>query len=149
MRKELSIERGTATRSNDEISRLLAKQKLLELKTKAIEKQIKDFASGKWAFPTEIDGKKWNLAQVYSMIEKRSINERKLPAKIGKVLGKIGIAPQNQILTKLEEVKNAVTDKLNGRNEQLITELKTEKSIQTTIDGFYKNDYDCEVAGWV
>jgi hypothetical protein len=144
VRCELSVERRLPTRSSEEISRLLAKQKLSQLKTKAMEKQIKDFALGKRAFPVEIDGSKWNLAQVDSMIEKRSFDERKLPAKIGKVLGKIGITPQNQILTKLEEVKTSVTSKLNERNEQLITELKKEKSILKTLDDFYKRDTNPE-----
>lgn len=64
--------------------------------------------------------------------------------KIGKVLGKIGLIEQKDSLAKLEEIKTAVTEKLGDRNEQLVTELKDEKSILKTLDGFYKNDTNTE-----
>ncbi len=144
VRKEISLERNIPTRTNKEVALLKAEQILSELKIKSKEKQLKDFSYGRRAFPIEIDGKKWTLAKVDSMIEKRTLDERRLPAKIGKVLGKIGLIKQKDSLVKLQEIKTVVTEKLSERNENLISELKDEKSVLKTLDGFYKNDTNTE-----
>ncbi|MDQ3179881.1 MAG: hypothetical protein M3Q33_05110 [Acidobacteriota bacterium] len=144
VRKELSLERGIPTRTNKEIALLKAKQILSELKIKSNERQLKDFSYGKRVFPVEIDGKKWTLAKVDSLIEKRFSDERKFVGKISKVLGKIGLVEQKDSLTKFEETKTVINEKLSERNEQLMSELKGEKSILKTLDGFYKNDTNTE-----
>jgi hypothetical protein len=58
VRKELSIERGYPTRTDDEISRLLVRKMLTDLKIQWQEKRLLDFKDRKRAFQVEIDGKK-------------------------------------------------------------------------------------------
>ena len=62
VRKELARERGTPTRSDEEIRRLKALRMLSELKVRWQEKQLKDLSDRKRFFPVEIDGEKWSLA---------------------------------------------------------------------------------------
>lgn len=144
VRKELARERNEPGRTDKEIARLKAQQIMSELKTKSIEKQLKDFSYGKQAFPVEIEGQKWTIQKVDSVIEKRIADNRKLTAKIGKVLGKIGIIEQKNDISQLEEIKAAITEKLSERNEKLTGELKTEKSVLKTLDGFYKKNTNPE-----
>lgn len=140
VRKELSTERGTATRTNDEISRLLAKQKLSDLKIKGQVKQLKDFQRQKRAFPIEINGKKRSLAEIDSLIEKTLQDERKIVGKISKVLGKIGLIEPKTTLKQLEDSKTLIIEKLVEKNDQMEKSLTDEKSLLKTLDEFYKND---------
>lgn len=144
VRKELSSERGTATRTDDEISRLLAKQKLTDLKIKGQEKQLKDFNDRKRAFPVEINGKKLSLIEIDSLIEKTLNDERKIIGKVSKVLGKIGLIEPKTTLKQIEETKAFVIEKLVEKNDGMERNLTDEKSLQTTLDEFYKNDTNPE-----
>lgn len=144
IRKELSKERGEPTRSNDEVTRLKAKKILTDLKIQIQEKQLKDYNGNKRAFPVEIDGKKWTLRAVDSLIEKQKQDEKKFVGKVGKILGKIGLIEQRTTLAKLEENKAAIAEKLNEKNERMAGELAGEKSVLKTLDEFYKNDTNPE-----
>jgi hypothetical protein len=144
VRKELSTERGTPTRTNEEIARLLAKQKLADLKIKWQEKQLKDFQSQKRAFSVEVNGKKQNLAQIDSLIEKATQDERKVISKVSKVLGKIGLIEPKTTLQQLEDSKALIIEKLVEKNDQMEKSLTDEKSPLKTFDEFYKNDTNPE-----
>ena len=144
VRNELSKERDEPTRSNDEVTRLKAKKMLTDLKIRWQEKQLKDFDDHKRAFPVEIDGKKWTLRVVDSLIENKKQDEKKIAGKVGKVLGKIGLIEQKMSLTKLEETKSAITETLSEKNQLMAGNLADEKSILKTLDEFYKNDTNPE-----
>lgn len=144
VRSELARERSVSTRTNEEIARLKAKQTISQLKVHSFEKQLKDSGGQKRAFSFEIDGRKWSLAKVDSFIEKQQKDDQKITGKLNKVLGKIGLVEHHDKLAKLEEIKTAITEKLNKKNDQLAIDLKSEKSILKTIDEFYKNDTNPE-----
>ncbi len=140
VRKELSQERGTATRTDDEISKLKAKQTLNHLKIENQEKELKDFQTQKRAFPVEIDGKKHSLTEIDSLIEQKRASEQKFVGKVSRVLGKIGLIEPKTTLKQLEETKALIIEKLDERNDLLEKNLTAEKSLQTTLEEFYKND---------
>lgn len=144
VRKELSLERGYPTRTDDEISKLKAKKMLTDLKIQGQEKQLKDFNDHKRAFPVEIDGRKLTLAAVDSLIEKRKQDDKKIVGKVSKIFGKIGLIEQKETLAKLELTKSAILENLNEKNDRMASDLAGEKSIQTTLDEFYKNDTNSE-----
>lgn len=144
VRKELSAERGTPTRTNDEIARLLAKQKLTDLKIKSQEKQLKDFQIQKRAFQVEMYGKKRTLTEMDSLIEKAVQEERRFTGKVSKVLSKIGLIEPKTTLKQLEESKAIVIEKLAEKNDLMDKNLTDEKSLRTTLDEFYKGDTNPE-----
>ena len=144
VRTELARERDVPTRTNDEFARLKARRMLSELKTLSFEKQLKDSGKQKRAFPIETHGGKWSLAKVDSFIEKQQQDDQKIVGKINIALSKIGLVEKQDKLAKFEEIKTAVTEKLNEKNDQLANDLKGEKSILKTIDEFYKNDTNPE-----
>lgn len=144
VRKELSLERGYPTRTDDEIAKLKAKKMLTDLKIQWQEKQLLDFNDHKRAFPVITDGKKLSLAAVDSLIEKRKQDDKKIVGKVSKIFGKIGLIEQKQTLAKLEETKSAILENLNEKNDRMARDLAGEKSIQTTLDEFYKNDTNPE-----
>jgi len=143
VRKELARERGTPTRSDEEIRRLKALRIISELKVQSQEKQLKDLSGRKRFLPVEIGGEKWSLGKAESLIEKRQADERKITGKIGKVLGKIGLIEQKNASAKLEEIKLAVAEKLSEKSDQMTGELQREKNILKTLNEFYKNE-----TGW-
>lgn len=140
VRIELARERNEPSRTNDEIARLKANRTLSELKVLSFEKQLKDLNDRKRAFPVEIDGRKWSVAKADSFIEKQRQDEQKIVGKISKVLGKIGLTKQPNNLAKFEEIKTAITEKLNEKSEQFSSDLKSENSLFKTLDEFYKNE---------
>lgn len=140
VRTELARERDVPTRTNDEIARLKAKQTISDLKVLSLEKQLKDSGKQKRAFPIETHGGKWSLAKVDSFTRKQQQDDQKIAGRISKALSKIGLVEKQDKLAKFEEIKTAITEKLNERNDQLASDLKGEKSILKTIDDFYKND---------
>lgn len=144
VRKELSTERDTPTRTDEEIAKLLAKQKLADLKTKKQEKQLKDFQAQKRAFPVEVSGKKKTLIEIDSLIEKTLQDERKITGKVSRVLGKIGLIEPKATLKQLEETRNLIIEKLALQNDLMEKNLKDEKSLLKTLDEFYKNDTNPE-----
>lgn len=144
VRKELSIERGYPTRTDDEIAKLKAKKMLTDLKIQWQEKQLIDFNDQKRAFPVITDGKKLNLAAVDSLIEKRKQDDKKIVGKVSKIFGKIGLIEQKETLAKLELTKSAIIENLSEKNDRMTGDLADEKSIQTTLDEFYKNDTNSE-----
>lgn len=144
VRKELSLERGEPTRSNDEIAKLKGKKIFTDLKIQWQEKQLKDFNDHKRAFPVEIDGKKWTLVKVDSLLEKKEQDDKKIVGKVSKILSKIGLIEEKTSLKQLEEIKAVIGEKLSEKNEQIISDLTGQKSIQTTLDDFYKNDTNPE-----
>ena len=144
VRSELAIERGVPTRTNEEIARLKAKQTISQLKVLSYEKQLKDSSRQKRAFPIKTHGGKWSLAKVDSFTRKQQKDDQKFVGKISKALGRIGLVEHQDKLAKLEEIKTAITEKLNEKNDQLANDLKGEKSILKTIDEFYKNDTNPE-----
>jgi hypothetical protein len=144
VRKELSIERGYPTRTDDEIAKLKAKKMLTDLRIQWQEKQLQDFNDHKRAFPVEIDGKKLNLAAVDSLIEKRKQDDKKIVGKVSKIFGKIGLIEQKETLAKLEETRSAILENLNEKNDRMASDLAGEKSILKTLDDFYKNDTNPE-----
>lgn len=144
VRKELSSERGTPTRTNDEIARLLAKQKLSDLKIKWQEKQLKEFQMQKRAFPVEMKGKKRTLAEIDSLIEKALKDERKIIGKVSKVLGKIGLIEPKRTIKQLAESKAIILEKLLERNDLMERNLTDEKSLRTALYECYKNDTNPE-----
>lgn len=140
VRRELARERGTPTRSDEEIRRLKALQIVSELKAQSQEKQLKDFSNRKRIFPFEIGGEKWSMQRADSSFEKRQLDEQKLTGKIGKALSKIGLVEQKDSSAKLEEIKRSVAEKLTEKEEQSATQLQREKNISKTLDEFYKNE---------
>lgn len=144
VRKELSLERDTPTRINDEIAKLKAKKMLADLRIHWQEKQLRDFNDRKRAFPVEIEGKKWTLRAVDSLIEKKKQDEKKVIGKVSKIFSKIGLIEEKTSLTKLEETKADITEKLNEKNDRMAGDLAGEKSILKTLDDFYKNDLNPE-----
>jgi len=146
VRQELSRERGTATRTDDEISKLKAKQTLNLLKIKGQENQLKEFDNQKRAFSVDINGKKHTLTEIDSLIEKTLNDERKIVGKVSKVLGKIGLIEPKTTLKQLEETKALITQKLSEKNDLMERNLADEKSLQTTLDEFFKNDNNPEKA---
>lgn len=140
VRKELSIERGYPTRTDDEIAKLKAKKMLTDLKIQWQEKQLKDFNDHKRAFPIITDGKKSNLAAVDSLIEKRKQDDKKIVGKVSKIFSKIALIEQKETLAKLEETKSAILENLNEKNDRMASDLAGEKSILKTLDEFYNND---------
>jgi hypothetical protein len=144
VRKELSIERGYPTRTDDEIAKLKARKMLTDLKIQWQEKQLLDFNDHKRAFPVITDGKKLSLAAVDSLIEKRKQDDKKIVGKVSKVFGKIGLIEQKETLAKLELTKSAILENLSEKNDRMASDLAGEKSIQTTLDEFYKNDTNPE-----
>jgi hypothetical protein len=144
VRKDLSIERGYTTRTNDEIAKLKARKMLTDLKIQWQEKQLLDFNDHKRAFPVITDGKKLNLAAIDSLIEKKKQDDKKFVGKVTNIFGKMGLIDQKETLAKLEETKSAVLENLNEKNDRMAGELAGEKSIQTTLDKFYKNDTNPE-----
>jgi hypothetical protein len=144
VRKELSNERGEPTRSNDEIAKLKGKKIFTDLKIGWQEKQLKDFNDHKQAFPVEIDGKKWTLVKVDSLLEKKEQDEKKIVGKVSKILSKIGLVEEKTSLKQLEEIKAVIGEKLSEKNDRMAGDLAGEKSIQATLDDFYKNDTNPE-----
>lgn len=144
VRTELARERDVPTRTNDEIARLKAKQTISDLKVLSLEKQLKDSGKQKRAVSIETHGGKWSLAKVDSFTRKQQQDDQKIAERISKVLSKIGLVEKQDKLAKLEEIKTAITEKLNEKNDQLAIDLKGEKSILKTIDDFYKNDTNPE-----
>jgi hypothetical protein len=144
VRKELSKERRLPSRTDDQLARLKGKRIFTDLKIQIQEKQLKNFNDHKQAFPVEIDGKKWNLQAVDSLIEKKKQDEKNIVGKLGKILDKIGLIEQKVSLAKLAETKAAIAEKLDEKNEQMAGELAGEKSILKTLDEFYKNDTNPE-----
>ena len=144
VRKELARERGTPTRSDEEIRRLKALRMLSELKVQSQEKQLKDSTDRKRFSPVEIGGEKWSLGRADSLIEKLEQDERKFVGKIGKVLGKIGLKEPKSSRAKLEEIKLAVAEKLSEKSEQMTNDLSREKNILKTLNEFYKNESGAE-----
>lgn len=140
VRIELARERNEPSRTNDEIARLKAKRTLSELKVLSFEKQLKDLNDRKRAFPVEIHGGKWSLAKVDSFIEKQQQDDQKIVGKISKVMGRIGLTERQNNLTKYEEIKTAITEKLNEKSEQFSSDSKSENSLFKTLDEFYKNE---------
>lgn len=140
VRTELSAERGRPTRTNDEISSLLAKQKLAELKIKRQEKELKDFQTRKQTYPVEINGKKHTLREIDSLIEKVLKNEQKITVKMSRILSKVGLIEPKTTLKQLKETKTLVIEKLIEKNDLMEKNLTTRRSLQTTLDGFSKND---------
>ncbi len=139
VRKELSIERGYPTRTDDEIAKLKARKMLTDLKIQWQEKQLLDFNDHKRDFPVITDGKKLNLAAVDSLIEKRKQDDKKIVGKVSKIFGKIGLIEQKQTLAKLEETKSTILENLNEKNDRMASDLAGEKSILKTLNEFYKN----------
>lgn len=144
VRKELSRERGEPTRSNDEIAKLKGRKIFTDLKIRRQEKQLKDFNDHKRAFPVEIDGKKWTLAKVDFLIEKKEQNEKKFVGKLSKIFNKIGLIEEKTSLKQLEETKAAIVEKLVEKNERILSDLAGEKSMLKTLEDFYKNDTNPE-----
>lgn len=144
VRKEIARERGTPTRSDEEIRRLKALRMLSELKVQSQEKQLKDLSDRKRFSTVEIGGEKWSLGKAELLIEKHQADGRKITGKIGKVLGKIGLIEQKNASAKLEEIKLAVAEKLSEKSEQITGELQREKNILKTLDEFYKNESGAE-----
>ena len=144
VRKELARERGTPTRSEEEIKRLKALRLLSELKVQSQEKQLKDSTDRKRFSHVEISGEKWSLGRADSLIEKLEQDERKFVGKIGKVLGKIGLKEPKNSRAKLEEIKLAVAEKLSEKSEQMTNDLSREKNILKTLNEFYKNETGAE-----
>ena len=144
VRQELARERGTPTRSEEEIKRLKALRMLSELKVGWQEKQLKDSTDKKRFSIVEIGGEKWSLGRADSLIEKLEQDERKFVGKIGKVLGKIGLREPKSSRAKLEEIKLEVAEKLSEKSEQMAGELQREKSILKTLNEFYKNETGAE-----
>lgn len=140
VRMVLSAERGTPTRTNENLARLLAKQKIADLKIKSQEKQLKDFQTQKRAFPVEISGKKRTLTEIDSLIEKAVQDERKFTGKVSKVLSKIGLIEPKTTLKQLEESKAFIIEKLIEKNDLMEKNLTDEKSLGKTLDEFYKGD---------
>ena len=144
VRTELARERNVPTRTKTQIARLKAKRTISDLKVLSLEKQVKDSGKQKRAFPIETHGGKWSLAKVDSFTRKQQQDDQKIAERISKVLSKIGLVEKQDKLAKLEEIKTAITEKLNEKNDQLAIDLKGEKSILKTIDDFYKNDTNPE-----
>lgn len=144
VRKELSKERGEPTRSNDEIAKLKGRKIFTDLKIRWQEKQLKDFNDHKRAFPVEIDGKKWTLAKVDFLIEKKEQDEKKFVGKLSKIFNKIGLIEEKTSLKQLEETKAAIVEKLVEKNERILSDLAGEKSMLKTLEDFYKNDTNPE-----
>jgi hypothetical protein len=144
VRLELARERGTPTRSDEEIRRLKALRILAELKTQCQEKQLKDLGDRKRTIPVEIGGEKWSLARADALIEKRQTDERKIVGKIGKVLDKIGLIEQKTGGAKLVEIKNEIAAMLSEKAEHLANELQLEKNVSKLLNEFYKNDTNPE-----
>lgn len=144
VRKELSIERGYHTRTNDEIAKLKSRKMLTDLKIQRQEKQLLDFNDHKRVFSVITDGKKLNLAVVDSLIEKRNQEDKKIVGKVSKTFGKIGLIEQKETLAKLEETKSAILENLSEKNERMMSDLAGEKTILKTLDEFYKNDTNPE-----
>lgn len=144
VRKELAREGDEPTRSNDEISKLKGKKIYTDLKIQWQEKELKDFETRKRGFPVEIGGRKWTLWTVDSLIEKKKQDEKKIIEKVIKILGKAGLIEQNENLTELEETKASITQNLSDKYDRMTSDLAGEKSIQTTLEEFYKNDTNPE-----
>lgn len=144
VRRELARERGTPTRSDEEIERLKPLRIISELKAKSLEKQLKDLTDRKRFFPVEIDGKKWSLGNADALIAKSVQDEKRIAAKIGKILGKIGIVEEKNARTELEEIRNKITEKLGEKIENLAGELEREKSIGKMLNEFYAGDTNPE-----
>jgi hypothetical protein len=144
VRLELARERGTPTRSDEEIKRLKALRILAELKTQSQEKQLKDLGDRKRAFPVEIGGEKWCLARADALIGKREREEQKIVGKIGRVLDKIGLIEQKNGSEKLVEIKNEIAAQLSEKAEHLAGELQLEKNVSKLLNEFYKNDTNPE-----
>jgi len=144
VRKELSKERAEPTRSNDEIAKLKGRKIFTDLRIGWQEKQLKDFNEHKRAFPVEIDGKKWTLAKVDSLIEKKELDEKKIVGKVSKIFSKIGLIDEKPSLKQLEEIKAVIGEKLSEKNDRMTSDLAGEKSIQNTLEDFYKNDTNPE-----
>ena len=140
VRRELARERGTPTRSDEEIRRLKALRIVSELKVKAQEKQSKDSEGRKRFSIIEIGGEKWSLARADALIEKQQRDERKFVGKIGKALSKIGLVERKQSSAKLEEIKFVIAEKLSEKSEQAAVELQSEKNILKTLNDFYQNE---------
>ncbi|HQU83555.1 MAG TPA: relaxase MobL [Pyrinomonadaceae bacterium] len=144
VRKELSKERRIPTRSDDEIAKLKGRKTFADLKIQWLEQQLKDFNDHKRAFPIEINGGKWTLSKVDSLIEKKKQDDKRIVGKVSKIFSKIGFIEEKTSLKQLEEIKAVIAEKLSEKNEQMISDLTGEKSIQTTLDDFYKNDTNPE-----
>lgn len=140
VRKELAHERGEPTRSNDEIAKLKGKKLFTDLKIQWQEQQLKDFNDHKRAFSVEIDGQKWTLVKIDSVLERQKQAEKNFVGKVSKILGKIGLIEQKDKSTKLEETKAVIAEKLNEKKDEMLSNLAGEKAIQRTLDDFYKND---------
>ena len=111
----------------------------------SFEKQLKDSGrteNGHFRLKLTAENGVWQ--KLILLPEKQQQDDQKIAGKISKVLGKIGLVEKQDKLAKLEEIKTAITEKLNEKNDQLAIDLKGEKSILKTIDEFYKNDTNPE-----
>lgn len=144
VRKELSLERGEPTRSDDEVAKLKGRKIFTDLRLQWQEKQLKDFNDHKRAFPVEIDGKKWTLAKVDSVLEKKEQEEKKFVGKVSKIFSKIGLIEEKSSLKQLEEIKAVIGEKLSEKNDRMTSDLAGEKSIQKVLENFYNNDTNPE-----
>lgn len=144
VRLELARERNTSTRTTEQLQKLKAKQTLSELKVLHQEKQLRIFNEGKRHFAIELEGKKLTLARIDELIEKRAVDEQKLTAKIGKVLGKIGLIERKDERAKLEETRNLIVEKLGEKQENSVSEITRENSLLKTLGGFYQKDTNPE-----
>lgn len=140
VRREASLEQGIPTRSDEEVAKLKGRKILTDLKTGWQEKQLKDFENRRHIFPVEIDGKKWTLSTIDSLIKKHSQDEQKIMGKINQALRKIGLTDKKSSLPKLEAVRAAITEKLHEKTEQMRSELNGTRSVQKTLEEFYQND---------
>jgi len=139
VRKELSLERGLATRTDDEIAKLKGKKLFTDLKIDWQEKQLKDFDMHKRAFPVEIDGKKWTLVKVDSLVEKKEQDDKKIAGKVSKIFSNLGLIEEKISLKQLEEIRTAIVENLSEKNAQMTNDLAGDKSIQKILNDFYKN----------
>lgn len=144
VRRELAGERGTPTRSDEEIERLKSLQIISGLKAKSLEKQLKDSQQRKRHIPIEIDGKKWSLAKAEALLAKTVRDDASVGGKISKIFGKIGIVEMKNARAKLEEIREKVVEKLGEKIENLNDELKRETLVGKMLDEFYAGDTNAE-----
>ncbi|HRH41368.1 MAG TPA: relaxase MobL [Pyrinomonadaceae bacterium] len=140
VRREKSVENGTPTRTGAEISRLKAKQEIIGLKIKLQERNLADFRTQKRTLPIEINGKRYTLQKIDSLIRNKNKEEQKIAGKVVKALGKIGLIKSEDKITFLNETKVIINEKLNEKNDSLEKGLGDEKSLLKTLNDFYFNE---------
>ena len=144
VRTELARERSIPTRTKEQISRLKAKQIISNLKVVSLEKQSKDFEQRKRNFSFEIGGETWSLAKVDTFTQKQQDDDQKITKKISKVLKRSGLVSNKEKQPNLSEIKTQILEKLDGKGEQIIHDLKSEKLILKTLDKFCNDDTNPE-----